>query len=1441
MSLHRTTAGNRPTKLQETWTKLSTLVRRTRRKRVFTLLLIALLLLLLPTRSRRSGGGAAMVVVEDGGGEVGPRIGAGGEPGSRRVVVAAAGDEDDEIVPAFEEDEDGSAVGGSGAGVNEEREAVRRGHRHRLHMLGGRPPPLGEVKEAAGADGGGDEDEDEEGAHQVPVLKALEPAAAAAGDAADGPKEEDGEEGEPLRPVGEEMRKVDAPLIGGHDAEPSPEREEKVENKARRGEEAAEEHENERQEDGPQVGEVAEKEAAESVEKIELAGESGEVQREEAEKDAVHEQEHYDEESASPPPDGHRNPVPANAAASPEDPIIEQGSGLSAESIPADDADSSKPWKLVCIIGNAQKIEDAIRSHKIWGSVFPSFWYLWGAEEATRPDVQKLNAALDETARKDFHAYRTSTKKTWAQGIRYLLPLAQEAYGCEYIFTHDDDLEFSPLRPRSDRRPLHETLATLLATHQPAVAGFPWTIGDNTTNSTRQIADAFNASDVAPLAYFDSGMVLYHRSIVDLFVPYAPRGEGGYRGDWSLCAHFLNLMAPSVFRGAALRFNALTYRNTISLDNTPPEQRAPAAINGDGLVVHEESRHPYEYLLNKGYKAFLASGLHAWTGRWGRDLRLHDVHWDVETPAPPKAALEELVRGGKRPEGFRDFGRMEVLNAMAGFYDVSHEAVARNVYLRKFFRPEEVQAVVQGRGPGALRFEIHVFTMDRRTSFERLWTSVNRANRIDRDVSLVIHVDRPNRTLESRVASREFKDYVQHLGSLTSPHGPVRLEVHTRPHGLRQSILDAWQPTDRRTHAIFLEDDLEVSPHFLEYADQMVSRYLFPASSREAEAERCMGVSLYNLRYDEVNERSWLPVTNFEFEPYLLQHPQSWGAVWAPNAWASFVAWYSAQREEFTPLVPMSLTNRWMDQKSWKKYLLRFMVETGRYVIYPNFPGNLSLTTNHVEVGTNDRSVGAFQEELRRRFEVPLLDMRDVIAPKNVGRGAMFGKDAGIDAAVEEGSSSLAALSDRETLFLKSMASIDGDRVRLNLTAGTTITALDGFDKTAVRRRNRRKESKNGQQVVLMPPPADSTDGKKDVAAIQNNATHMGTLVPPLIPASRALPPLRTLEVFSHTFEPEVNVSSLLTNARPRAFDKCTMVMPVYSRHATILDRLEHYHTHPLIDSIILVWNNPSVAPPNIAPYIKHRKRAEQFKRKKKGKVNVFFVPIHVKVQPFNSMNNRYLPFPEIATDCVMSMDDDWDMPHDHLTYAIRLWQASFFNHLVGFRHLGRQHYRGRDGKWYYRKSEHDAVSIMLPSGAVYHRRFHHMYSYELPGAARRVVDRLTNCDDILFNMMVANATGNAPVVIDLYAKGLDMGGLWKEPDHFRKRSDCLQTFATEIFGHMPLRYMLNMFVGTKWTGALWGLRDQVVVGELSEAVSYAANVKAQQDKKTRKKGRHGG
>ncbi|KAJ3111822.1 Exostoses (Multiple)-like 3 [Physocladia obscura] len=264
--------------------------------------------------------------------------------------------------------------------------------------------------------------------------------------------------------------------------------------------------------------------------------------------------------------------------------------------------------------------------------------------------------------------------------------------------------------------------------------------------------------------------------------------------------------------------------------------------------------------------------------------------------------------------------------------------------------------------------------------------------------------------------------------------------------------------------------------------------------------------------------------------------------------------------------------------------------------------------------------------------------------------------------------------------------------------------------------------------------------------------------------------------------------------------------MQVYSRTSTILDRLIYYQTLLYLSSIIVVWNNPTVAPPIIPAS------------------HLLPVPIQILIQPRNSMNNRFLPFPSQKTSCTIAMDDDWDFSHAKIIRAIRIWQTRAFSRLVGFRQQARIHIRRPQhtpaisttlmalkvsgisptavhaktsvlSQYAYVKLVHGAASILMPSATVYHVQYHHMYTHRLPSAARAVIDELTNCDDILFNMMVANATGAGPVVLEdggkvekaLVFEG-DGKGLWKDNEHWAKRGWCMNYFAENIFFGMPLK-----------------------------------------------------
>lgn len=322
------------------------------------------------------------------------------------------------------------------------------------------------------------------------------------------------------------------------------------------------------------------------------------------------------------------------------------------------------------------------------------------------------------------------------------------------------------------------------------MAAFPWTVGDQTYKAMTKMYEKYKNFEVAPLTGFDSGMVLYHTSVVDFFIPYMPRGEGGFSGKWSLCAHYLNLFAPLVFKSHALRINALQYRNLINFDNLPETEKKKKQEKRDtnGLIILGESRHPYEYHLNAPFRTFMSAGLRNPRMRWGRHLTTYDVYWGVSKGTTP-------------------YSKWDILEALNDFYDIKHPLIAHNMYIKQKFSQLELDDYAQSNLK--FKFIIHIFTMNRLVSFERLWECIVNAYPIAMPVTIQIHMDFDEQDI---VASL---NYIKYLKSLQSHHGPVVLNVNTKPKGLRYNILDSWMPMSTDEYAIFLEDDITVSARLL--------------------------------------------------------------------------------------------------------------------------------------------------------------------------------------------------------------------------------------------------------------------------------------------------------------------------------------------------------------------------------------------------------------------------------------------------------------------------------------------------------------------------------------------------------------------------------------------------------------------------------------------------
>ncbi|KAI8838475.1 hypothetical protein BJ741DRAFT_707361 [Chytriomyces cf. hyalinus JEL632] len=594
---------------------------------------------------------------------------------------------------------------------------------------------------------------------------------------------------------------------------------------------------------------------------------------------------------------------------------------------------ASKPWHHICIIGNAQSNVDATRSHKMWNNAYPSFWYRWGSQsnewvESLPPNLHFIEPSNDANG---------SVSMTWAQGISFLFNTVKQSHDCEYFFTHDDDLYFS-LAPTqqtssSSSASISNTLSNILLQHQPAVAGFPWAYGDKTYAGMKsQTKLQAQHPSVNVLTGFDSGMILYHKSIASLFIPYSPRGEGGFHGNWSLCAHFISLFAPHTFKGAAIRINAIQYENRVSISNVPVRERKRVhkKEHKQGLTVHAESRHPYEFTMNRGYIQFLTAGLWNRELRWGREMRAIDLAWDVESASSAETYSAEGIQYGVQKH--RSFDKWDMLHRLADFYDVSHAALSKSAWIRDNFMDAELVHFMEKRHEDGMEFcfSVHLFTQGSNwTAFSALWTSISRATKISNPVHIHIHFDHqescPDPPLET----------LMRLQGLSSKHGPVNVHVSTRKKGPVRSMLEAWFSTNPKEYAIFIPHEAtRVSQHLFQYSKQMTSTYLHSPLRHSA----CIGISLHPIQADQS-----VVLENLTTSPSLAlaQIPPQHGFIVSASAWTRFVSWFASLSGDFDPMVFEGFSNNWSADERWDKFLMRWMVERSAGFVYP--PGRESL------------------------------------------------------------------------------------------------------------------------------------------------------------------------------------------------------------------------------------------------------------------------------------------------------------------------------------------------------------------------------------------------------------------------------------------------------------------------------------------------------------------
>ncbi|KAL6578170.1 Glucosamine inositolphosphorylceramide transferase 1 [Orobanche minor] len=178
-------------------------------------------------------------------------------------------------------------------------------------------------------------------------------------------------------------------------------------------------------------------------------------------------------------------------------------------------------------------------------------------------------------------------------------------------------------------------------------------------------------------------------------------------------------------------------------------------------------------------------------------------------------------------------------------------------------------------------------------------------------------------------------------------------------------------------------------------------------------------------------------------------------------------------------------------------------------------------------------------------------------------------------------------------------------------------------------------------------------------------------------------------------------------------------------------------------------------------------------------------VPVRIRVEKRNSLNNRFKVDPLIETRAVLELDDDIMMTCGDIERGFRVWRehpdriVGFYPRLVSgprLKYRGEKYARG-----------HNGYNVILTGAAFVDGRsaFGRYWSREA-GVGRELVDGYFNCEDVLMNYLYANSSSGSLSVVEYVrpAWAVDTSKLSgvaisrNTGAHYGLRSKCLTRFA---------------------------------------------------------------
>ncbi|WOL03006.1 glycosyltransferase family protein 64 [Canna indica] len=238
-------------------------------------------------------------------------------------------------------------------------------------------------------------------------------------------------------------------------------------------------------------------------------------------------------------------------------------------------------------------------------------------------------------------------------------------------------------------------------------------------------------------------------------------------------------------------------------------------------------------------------------------------------------------------------------------------------------------------------------------------------------------------------------------------------------------------------------------------------------------------------------------------------------------------------------------------------------------------------------------------------------------------------------------------------------------------------------------------------------------------------------------------------------------------------YSQFTMITMTYEARLWNLKLyVKHYSRCESVREIVVVWNKGK--PPS----------EDEFDSA---------VPVRIRVEKHNSLNNRFKVDPLIKTRAVLELDDDIMMTCNDIEKGFRVWRENP-DRLVGFyprlidgsplQYRNERYARGKNG-----------YNVILTGAAFMDCEYaFKKYWSEEASEGRDFVDKSFNCEDLLMNFLYSNSSFERTVEYVHPAWAIDTSKFStaaisrNTQVHYDIRTNCLSKFSA-LYGHLPSRW----------------------------------------------------